>query len=306
MQLAKYLIPESILTCLHTGSKDELLRLMSAAIARNPDVVRVGLDSEKVYSAIIDREHIGNTGIGNGFAFPHARIVELDNIVMSLAILADDLEYDSFDHKKVNVACMVLAPGKKPTMALKAVALVAKLFSTPGVTEQLHNAVGGAQVLACINQAELELDAALTAQDIMRQPALAIDPFTPIRLVTQMMSEKQIGFAPVVDSRGRIMGEISCAALFQLGVPEFFTKMKNVGFICDFDPFEKYFDDEPQIMAKDAMAESFCKMPANSTLLEVVFALTVQKYPCVYIVDAEDRLLGCVDECQLLNRVINL
>jgi len=306
MRLAKYLRPDAVLTGVVVSGKEDLFRRLATAVAGDPELLAAGYNVEQVVAAIQGREQLGNTGIGNGFAFPHARLPRLNDLVIGLAILDSDFDYGSFDHKPISVACLILAPEKKPTAALKAVAQIAKLFSQPESSAQLHRASDSRQVISFFAQADEMSSDALTAQDIMRRPELAIDPMMPIRDVTTLMADLKLNYAPVVDDFGRILGEVSCDALFQLGVPEAFTTMKNVGFVCDFDPFEKYFADESMIVAKDALADSFCKMSPNATLLEVVFALTVQKYPCVYVVDEEDRLLGCIDDTQMLNRVINI
>jgi|GEM_PF-219285 len=304
MSLAADLLPEAILIGLRPSAKDDLFQHLARAVSVHPALRAIGFDAEKVYQAITERERLGNTGIGDGFAFPHARLAELDTIVIGLALLSEALDYGSFDHRPVTVACLVLAPEKKPTLALKAVAQIARVFAKPEAAAALRRATDGDQVLAILCREEGAAAGGLTARDVMRKPAWVVEPDLPVSEVTQLMVSRNLNSVPVVDGAGRILGEISGETLFRFGLPEYCNRTQNVGFGYDSDPFEKYFTTEDRMTARDVMTDRFCRLPAGATLLEVLFALSVQKFPCVYVVDEKDSLLGCIDDGQILSRVM--
>ena len=306
MRLSKHLIPKSVMINARPDGKGDLLRQMAAAVALNPAVARAGLTVDRIIEAINARESQGSTGIGNGFAFPHARMAELDTIAIALGLLEEEMDYGSIDDKPVKVVCLVLVPEKNPTLALKVMSQVARLFNNPVEAEKIRTARDSEAIIECINGTDMMLDVSITAQDIMRPPMVHITPDMPLRKLTRLMSTHRLNAVAVVDDQDCIVGEISCARLFQLGVPEFFTKLKSVGFICEFDPFEKYFFEEAHSVARDVMTTDFCAMPSSSTLLEIVFALTVQHHPCVYVVSSKGKLVGVVDQSAVLDQVINI
>ena len=78
-----------------------------------------------------------------------------------------------------------------------------------------------------------------------------------------------------------------------------------MSFISDFDPFEKYFFEEAHSKVSDLMNKDFCVMPPDGTLMEIVFALTVNKYPKIYIVK-NDMLQGVIDQPLVLERIVNI
>jgi len=306
MRFSKHLNPKSVLLGIKAGNKEELFRQMAAAMLLNADIHQAGLTEDTIVKAILTREAQATTGIGKGFAFPHARVAGLDTLAISLAVLTEDFEYGSIDNKPVKVVCMVLAPEKRPTLALKVMSQVARFFDSPVEAAKLHAAKTGEEVVACIDQAQIDLDVAVTAWDIMSAPDVAVPQDMPLRKVTKMMSSQHLNAVPVVDGEDKVIGEISCARLFQLGVPEFFTKLKSVGFICEFDPFDKYFAEESQALAKDVMLTECCVLPPDATLLEVIFELTVKQRAAVYVADKQGKLLGVVDQSTVLDQVLNI
>ncbi len=46
--------------------------------------------------------------------------------------------------------------------------------------------------------------------------------------------------------------------------------------------------------------------PQEATLIEIVFAISVQHQAVVYVVDRDNGLLGVITQAQLLERIINL
>jgi CBS-domain-containing membrane protein len=118
------------------------------------------------------------------------------------------------------------------------------------------------------------------------------------------MFKERINVIPVVDDKQRIVGDITTSRLFRFGLPDFFTKLKSVSFIAEFDPFEKYFESESGASARDVMATANIVGPEH-TILEIVFDLAVRKAPKLYVQDEKQRWIGVVDHSTVLDNVIN-
>ena len=84
-------------------SKKQLLQQLSALAAAH-----AGLCERKVLSAIISREKLGSTGIGNGLALPHAILESATRPVTLLATLEQPVDFDSPDNMPVDVMALVL------------------------------------------------------------------------------------------------------------------------------------------------------------------------------------------------------
>ena len=304
MKLEKYLPPESILLNTSVDNKNALLDVMCECIAKCKTATDAGLDYKTIRKAIEKREEQSSTGIGDGFAFPHARFANINSIGICLSVLEKAVDYDSFDKQLIDVACMVIVPENKPTLALKVMSQIARMFSRGDFAEQVKSLNTGEELAKLISELKIDLDISIRAVDIMRQPLLTLETDMPLKEATRYMAEHQMTAAPVLENK-RIVGEISTTQLFLLGIPDFFTQLKSVSFISDFDPFEKYFHEEAHSKVVNLMNRDFCALPPDATIMEMVFALIIQKYPKIYIV--KDGILeGVIDQPLVLERIINI
>lgn len=71
------------------------------------------LDKEKknfVYDTLVKRESFGSTGIGDGIAIPHARVLLLKELMIVIARLKKPVDFDAIDGKPVKIVFLIVAP----------------------------------------------------------------------------------------------------------------------------------------------------------------------------------------------------
>jgi len=95
--------PDVVACRLAATSKKQLLQQLSTMAAAH-----AGLCERKVLSAIISREKLGSTGIGNGLALPHAILESAMRPVTLLATLDTPVDFDSPDNMPVDIVALVL------------------------------------------------------------------------------------------------------------------------------------------------------------------------------------------------------
>ena len=95
--------PDVVACRLAATSKKQLLQQLSTMAAAH-----AGLCDRKVLSAIISREKLGSTGIGNGLALPHAILESATRPVTLLATLETPVDFGSPDNMPVEVMALVL------------------------------------------------------------------------------------------------------------------------------------------------------------------------------------------------------
>ena len=61
-----------ILDPVSADTRKQALTTLAAALA-----ARTGLDARDIFDAVMERERLGSTGVGEGVAIPHARIEKL-------------------------------------------------------------------------------------------------------------------------------------------------------------------------------------------------------------------------------------
>jgi PTS system nitrogen regulatory IIA component len=106
------------------SSKKQLLRVIAETCA-----VPFGIVADHLTTALLEREKIGTTGIGDGVAVPHIKIKGLARIQTVLARLDHPVDYDAIDQKPVDIVFMILAPAEsKTTQHLKMLAQASRFL----------------------------------------------------------------------------------------------------------------------------------------------------------------------------------
>ena len=124
MKLANYLDERRVLVGLKAKSKDDALRALARLFARGHE----GIDSDRAYEVIREREEIAATGIGNGLALPHGKISGIKKPVYSLALFPEGVDWGAADRKPVRILAAVLAPDGSAADPVKLLARLARPF----------------------------------------------------------------------------------------------------------------------------------------------------------------------------------
>lgn len=88
------------------STREELLRL----IAQRAVELGVATDAEAVLSALLAREELGETGMTDGFAVPHAKSTAITEPAVLVVKNDHPIEWPSFDGRPVDVAIALLVP----------------------------------------------------------------------------------------------------------------------------------------------------------------------------------------------------
>ena len=103
----------------HAESRDEVLRFISQK------AVELGItdDADAVYKAFIAREDMGETGMTDGFAVPHAKDAAIKKAAVIVFKNDHALDWPSFDEKPVDIAISLLVPAGEGGLRQDSVAI---------------------------------------------------------------------------------------------------------------------------------------------------------------------------------------
>ncbi len=86
----------------------------------------LGIEAKAVVDALIERENLGPTAVGNGIALPHARLEGVEEVKGIFIRLDKPLEFEAADRQPVDLVFTLLAPVNAGVQHLKALALVSR------------------------------------------------------------------------------------------------------------------------------------------------------------------------------------
>lgn len=98
----------------------------------------LNLSSETIYRALLAREKLGSTAIGEGIAIPHCRINECAVAAGCLVTLQKPIDFGSADGQDVDIIFVLLVPEEATEAHLKLLAALARSFSNAEVRDRVR------------------------------------------------------------------------------------------------------------------------------------------------------------------------
>jgi nitrogen PTS system EIIA component len=99
-----------------------------------------GLAADSVEAALRAREQLGSTGLGSGFALPHARIEGLDRYLGLFVRLAKPVDFEAIDDKPVRLVFVLLIPSEPAVSHVAALAAISRRFRDAALVAELSTA----------------------------------------------------------------------------------------------------------------------------------------------------------------------
>jgi PTS system nitrogen regulatory IIA component len=123
MNIVDLITPNSIVANLKATSKKQALQELSKRISQV-----INNDERDIYKILLEREKLGTTGVGDGIAIPHGKLVSAEKLHGFFARLNRPVDFESVDDRPVDLIFLLLAPEAAGADHLKALALVSRLL----------------------------------------------------------------------------------------------------------------------------------------------------------------------------------
>ena len=146
MKITDILKKEYIIEDLVSSDKESTLDELSSFL-KDKGMVS---NKETLQSALMEREALGSTGIGENVAIPHAKISAIDQIITVFGRSIKGIEFDSLDKKPVHFIYLVLAPMNSSGQHLKVLARISRLLKNKSLRESIISATEANQIYAII------------------------------------------------------------------------------------------------------------------------------------------------------------
>lgn len=124
-----------ILDPVSVENRKQALTTLSAALAE-----ATKLDARDIFDAVMERERLGSTGVGEGVAIPHARIDKLTAPIGGFVRLRDGVDFDAVDDRPCDLIFMLIAPVGSGADHLRALAQVSRTLRQPDLRASLRQA----------------------------------------------------------------------------------------------------------------------------------------------------------------------
>ncbi len=111
-------------------------------------------DRSKILKAVLDREAVMSTGVGEEVAIPHGKTNAVKNIVAALGITKQPIDFKSLDDKPVRLVWLLVGPEDQTGPHLKALSRISRLMHNKEFRERLLQSKAPRQLLEVISAEE--------------------------------------------------------------------------------------------------------------------------------------------------------
>jgi PTS system fructose-specific IIA component/PTS system nitrogen regulatory IIA component len=118
MKFADFICVEAIRPRVEAVDKEGVIREMAAALMEAGGIANG--EFESIIKAIIKREELGSTGIGRGIAVPHTKHPSVQQLIGTVGVSPDGVDFNSLDGERVHLLFLLISPPDRPGDHLRA------------------------------------------------------------------------------------------------------------------------------------------------------------------------------------------
>lgn len=305
IDITKYLNTDLIIHDLGKRTRDEAIEALVAKIFQDKKTPEGSIGADSALKAVMERENQQTTGIGNGLAFPHARIEGWQDFSIAMGISREGIEFDSLDKMPVNYVFLLISSHEEPYIILQTMSTLIRFLVEDGYNKKiLDEGFSPDAILDIFKKCGIREEKQILAGDLIRPLMGYVAPNTSVEEAARKMHLDHFDILPVIDNDGKYCGEVSCLDIFKYGMPDFFNNLNTISFVRHIDPFEKYFRIKGDLKVKDIYTEGTSTIPKDATLLEIIFEMTVKNKSKLFVLEEEGKLLGVIDRFCIIDKIL--
>jgi PTS system nitrogen regulatory IIA component len=155
MKISDFLCLEAISSDLQSSTKEDVISELVELLISAGEIDKKL--KKKVVEALMAREALGSTAIGQGIAIPHAKQDSMSKLVGCLGVSKKGINFDSLDGEPAYIFFLLIAPVDSSGPHLKALARISRLLKDKFIRDSLKTAKDEKFILKIIQQEDLRL-----------------------------------------------------------------------------------------------------------------------------------------------------
>jgi nitrogen PTS system EIIA component len=149
MKVIDFLHRETIIPNLKSTDKKGVLEELSLSVANI-----TGIPHSELVKVLVQREHLGSTGIGGGIGIPHGKHKDLTSVILGVGLRRAGLNFDALDEKPTQIFFLLMAPDDSAGLHLKLLARLSRMLKDESFKARLLDATDVDAVLQCIESVD--------------------------------------------------------------------------------------------------------------------------------------------------------
>ncbi|MBI4972884.1 MAG: PTS sugar transporter subunit IIA [Candidatus Omnitrophica bacterium] len=147
IKLSKILKEKFIHLGLKGNSKKEIVAELVDLISQGSRIRK----KKVIFKAIMERERLGSTGIGNGVAIPHVKLSRLHTFILIFARKDEGVDFGALDGEKTYIFFTLASPEKEVGAHLKILAEISRLVADKFILSRLKKAKDAKEIMRIVS-----------------------------------------------------------------------------------------------------------------------------------------------------------
>ena len=152
MKFSDFVKPEAIIAGLAAKDKESVIRELVSSLISTGQLKEE--ETNSIVEAIMKREELGSTGIGRGIAVPHTKHPSVDQIVGTVGVSTDGVEFQSLDGEPVQLFFLLISPPDRPGDHLRALENISRQLRDEMFCRFLKQSKNAADIQQLLEEAD--------------------------------------------------------------------------------------------------------------------------------------------------------
>ena len=150
MKLLDILSIQSAIVDLKGETKEHIITELVDSL----EIGKVISDRDKVLGAVLEREKIMSTGIGDGIAIPHGKSEAVIKLAAALGTQRRGVDFEALDGEPAYVFFLLVSPANVSGPHIKALARISRLLKNDDFKKRLVDAPSTEEIISVIESEE--------------------------------------------------------------------------------------------------------------------------------------------------------
>ena len=148
MKIMDFLNKNAISVNVKSQDKEGVIRELIDLLSNATEIK----NKEDLIKAVLSREALGSTGIGQGVGIPHAKSQVVKELVAAFGLSRSGVNFDSLDGEPVHIFFLLIAPEESAGPHLKALARISRMLKDKYFRDLLKKAKDENEILRIIQE----------------------------------------------------------------------------------------------------------------------------------------------------------
>jgi PTS system nitrogen regulatory IIA component len=158
MKIMDFLSKRAIIADIKSAKKEEVIKELVDALINAGDIEK--RYRNKLIDALMSRESLGSTAIGQGVAIPHAKSDCVSKLIAAFGLSRKGVDFDSLDGEAAYIFFLLVAPQDSAGPHLKALARISRLLKDKYFRDSLRACTDDKSIVRIISQEDEKKDLA--------------------------------------------------------------------------------------------------------------------------------------------------